>query len=712
MTLFVKKTDVNTKHPGLYFKVFNDRIGLNGEQKFYDDSIVHSQSRKLLFAMAVIIAVNFTYAATPGSYIQGDGSGGGGGGASSANGGSTGGGNGGDGGGSSTTINGTAGDDVIFGDGSGGGAGSRTVSYVANNNKGGLGGSGDDVISGNEGDDVIFGDGFNGIDYGGWTATAGGLGGGGGGGGGGLFGGAPWGGPGGLGGGSGGGGANSGGSSAVLVNGFGNLGGSNAGTGGNSATSVGTVTGSGGAADSYAGGGGGGFGGAAGGSGGQSGLAARDGAHGGTGEHRFSDASGSIKSYFTEEVLRNVLTNYRFYGSGNDIIDGGAGSNELFGLGGSNTFIIESDDNATHNRIWDFKVGDKLLLKTDGTTISAISVGNVLSTATYGDYDGDGENDDTRFMFNGCEVILINTNLTSANNQGSNGEIEVGNSAPDIDLPNTALSYIYNGDNGWFSSTSLNDKDGDADWIGGTLVVQITSNADNADQLGLHTHSTSPTISISGTSLSVDGVVVATLSQNFGAPSSNSYGYVIVGSAALTITFNANATNRVVSRIMENLCFKSNATGNGNRTITVTANDKYAESASDTRVIGTRPVITTQAVSSISATTATGNGTITDLGVPNPTAHGVCWHTSTGPTTANSVVDNGGANATGAFTASMTGLTPGTTYYVRAYATNSAGTAYGDEVTFTTLKVPVVTTQAVSSIAATTATGNGIITDL
>lgn len=127
----------------------------------------------------------------------------------------------------------------------------------------------------------------------------------------------------------------------------------------------------------------------------------------------------------------------------------------------------------------------------------------------------------------------------------------------------------------------------------------------------------------------------------------------------------------------------------------------------------TPPTITTQAVSSITATTATGNGNITALGTSNPTAYGVCWNTTGTPTTSDSKADNGAASVTGAFTASMTSLSANTTYYVRAFATNTGGTSYGTEVTFTTSAIaPTVTTQAVSSIAAITATGNGNITAL
>jgi parallel beta-helix repeat protein len=125
-----------------------------------------------------------------------------------------------------------------------------------------------------------------------------------------------------------------------------------------------------------------------------------------------------------------------------------------------------------------------------------------------------------------------------------------------------------------------------------------------------------------------------------------------------------------------------------------------------------QPTVTTQAVTDIAATTATGNGTVTDLGAPNPTQHGVVWSTSLNPTIADSKTTDGLVNATGAFTSSLTGLTPGTLYHVRAYATNSQGTVYGSDVTFTALNLPIVTTQAVASITTTTATGNGTVTDL
>lgn len=94
------------------------------------------------------------------------------------------------------------------------------------------------------------------------------------------------------------------------------------------------------------------------------------------------------------------------------------------------------------------------------------------------------------------------------------------------------------------------------------------------------------------------------------------------------------------------------------------------------------PTVTTQAVSNIQTTTATGNGDVTNDGGETITERGVCWKTSTGPTTSDDKATSSGT--TGAFTASMTDLTPDTLYYVRAYAINSVGTSYGNEVTFIT----------------------------
>jgi len=94
--------------------------------------------------------------------------------------------------------------------------------------------------------------------------------------------------------------------------------------------------------------------------------------------------------------------------------------------------------------------------------------------------------------------------------------------------------------------------------------------------------------------------------------------------------------------------------------------------------------VTTQAVTNVSTIIATANGTITDLGVPNPTAYGFCWNTTGNPTIDDSKINKGAASTAGAFSSFIFGISNNTTYYLKAYATNEAGTSYGEEVSFST----------------------------
>jgi uncharacterized protein (TIGR02145 family) len=94
------------------------------------------------------------------------------------------------------------------------------------------------------------------------------------------------------------------------------------------------------------------------------------------------------------------------------------------------------------------------------------------------------------------------------------------------------------------------------------------------------------------------------------------------------------------------------------------------------------PSVTTANVSDITPSGAISGGTVTDNGGSDITARGVCWGTTQNPTISSGKTSNGSGN--GPFTSNITGLTANTTYYVRAYATNSEGTGYGNEVSFTT----------------------------
>ena len=120
--------------------------------------------------------------------------------------------------------------------------------------------------------------------------------------------------------------------------------------------------------------------------------------------------------------------------------------------------------------------------------------------------------------------------------------------------------------------------------------------------------------------------------------------------------------------------------------------------------------VTTANVTNITATSAKGGGTVTDQGASAVTERGICWSTSHNPTVSDSHANSG--TGVGTFTVNMTGLTPNETYYVRAYAKNQQGTAYGSEVSFKALEgLPVVTTSNITDITATTAKGGGNVTD-
>ena len=94
------------------------------------------------------------------------------------------------------------------------------------------------------------------------------------------------------------------------------------------------------------------------------------------------------------------------------------------------------------------------------------------------------------------------------------------------------------------------------------------------------------------------------------------------------------------------------------------------------------PTVLTLDVMDVKASKATVTGNVTATGGAYVTHRGVCWSTAQNPTLNDSHTDDG--NGLGVFTSHITGLTPDTTYYVRAYATNSVGTVYGVELTFTT----------------------------
>ncbi len=125
------------------------------------------------------------------------------------------------------------------------------------------------------------------------------------------------------------------------------------------------------------------------------------------------------------------------------------------------------------------------------------------------------------------------------------------------------------------------------------------------------------------------------------------------------------------------------------------------------------PQLSTAEVTGITKTAAVSGGNITSQGGTPVTERGVCWSTATGPTIGGDKTSNG--TGTGGFTSNISGLSSGTTYFVRAYASNDGGTAYGNELSFTSDSdspvPPTVTTAGITSVTTNSASCGGEVTN-
>ncbi len=125
---------------------------------------------------------------------------------------------------------------------------------------------------------------------------------------------------------------------------------------------------------------------------------------------------------------------------------------------------------------------------------------------------------------------------------------------------------------------------------------------------------------------------------------------------------------------------------------------------------GAAPSITTKSIANITETSALGGGIITTDGDSPVAVRGIVWGTNPNPSLETNEGTSPGTTETADFESPLTGLTPNTTYYVRAYATNGEGTGYGNEVQFSTATdLPALTTKSISSITDNSAMGGGIV---
>jgi uncharacterized protein (TIGR02145 family) len=132
--------------------------------------------------------------------------------------------------------------------------------------------------------------------------------------------------------------------------------------------------------------------------------------------------------------------------------------------------------------------------------------------------------------------------------------------------------------------------------------------------------------------------------------------------------------------------------------------------SSEKELAKTIPQVTTTSASNITLTNASTGGNVSQDGGAPVTSRGVFWNNATAPTISLATKTTDGSG-TGSFSSSIANLNPSTNYYVRAYATNSVGTGYGNEITFTTgaIVLPTLTTAAVTIITSSSAVAGGTI---
>ena len=133
--------------------------------------------------------------------------------------------------------------------------------------------------------------------------------------------------------------------------------------------------------------------------------------------------------------------------------------------------------------------------------------------------------------------------------------------------------------------------------------------------------------------------------------------------------------------------------------------DDNTDDDNDSEIVIELPTLITSDVTEITETTAMISCEVTNDGGASVTSRGVCWSISENPTIEDTHTNDG--EGIGVFTSTMTNLTPNTTYYVRAYATNSEGTSYGNEMNFTTLEeiileLPTITDVTISEVTSNT----------
>lgn len=244
-------------------------------------------------------------------------------------------------------------------------------------------------------------------------------------------------------------------------------------------------------------------------------------------------------------------------------------------------------------------------------------------------------------------------------------------------------------------------------YITDAIAVSVT-NAVDPTSLSLPTVATGSATNIT-TSTAICGGTIS--GENIGIITDYGISY------STTENFNGSSGTHISGWNLNSGSFTANLTGLDDeqhyyyRAYATNANGTaYGEISSFDTDVASVPVVTTlENITVISGTSAIGGGVVTSDGGATVTERGVCWSSiNHNPNIANSHSNNG--TGIGNYSATLTGLEPNTTYYVRAFATNSKGTSYGNEIELNMPNFPSVTSSDATNITATSATSGGNVT--
>ncbi len=299
-------------------------------------------------------------------------------------------------------------------------------------------------------------------------------------------------------------------------------------------------------------------------------------------------------------------------------------------------------------------------------------------------------------------VAVINVD-GDANTEGSPIDVVLGNSPYGIQVNSNGNVYV------------CDSAGGNVSYIIGTTVSTINSVGTNPRGFGNFIQLSAPSVTTTAVTAitSTTATGNGTLNSNGGATITGQgvcYGTAAspvlggTGVTCITGTLTGTAITASISGLTPGQLYHVQAYATNSVGRTYGGDVQFTAS-------GLAPSVTTTAVTAITSTTATGNGTLNSNGGVTITDQGVCYGTAASPVLGGTGVTCITGTLTGtAIAAGITGLTPGQLYHVQAYATNSVGRTYGGDVQFTALTIaPSVTTTAVTSITSTTATGNGTL---